>query len=149
MMGANVWEVPMQEGVHSCQNSSQIPKENPWKPEVPRDSLSHRELWTPGGGHETKPKGLMPHSTHAPDSSAPWAGGKQPSAYCRGLRGGPGIRQNRGQVWARTTHRQPRPGSGQGRHSWAAPPTLHTKHTKIIITTISINKMGQIQPWQQ
>lgn len=47
----------MQEGVHPCQNG---PRKIHWRPEVSRDSLSHRELWSPGGGRATKAEGAVP-----------------------------------------------------------------------------------------
>lgn len=105
-----------------------------------------------------------PPSAGPPASSTARAGGRQvcllppwPSStpfYCGWLGGDLVSGEMEGRFGpchgAPITHPQPPPGSGWGRNSWASAPTLHTKHTKRrIVTTISINKVGQIQPWQK
>lgn len=145
------------------------PRKIHWRPEAPRDSLSHRELWSVGDGHATKAKGALPRVEGTPRCPrSRWQrrlgrreAGVRPatSALLHPLLlwvawAGPGIRRNGGQVWAvpwSPCHPpQPPPSLGQGSNSWALAPTLYTKHTKRrIVTTISINKVGQIQPWRK
>lgn len=140
-----------------------------WRPEVSRDSLSHRKLWSPGGGCATKAEGAVPRVRAPPAHVLPpalplgqEAGGRAsrhlgpppPPPTAGGLGGTWHQAKRRGRFGpcyeAPITHPRPPPGSGQGRNGWASAPTLYTKHTKRrIVTMISINKVGQIQPWRK
>lgn len=82
-----------------------------WRAEVSRDSLSHHELWAPGGDSATKAEGAVlqvrraPLGTRVPASRANLArreAGICPSTTPLPLQvaqGKPGARQNRAQVW--------------------------------------------------
>lgn len=109
----------MQEWVHPCQNG---PKEIHWRPEVSRDSLCHRELWSPGGGRATKAKvAVQPKprgpcrgdgTPRRPHSRQQHRSGRREAGVCpatwallhplllRVAWRGPGVRRNGGQVWA-------------------------------------------------
>lgn len=115
MVGGSLWEVPMQEGVHPCQNGPQIPMENPLEARgVQRQLVPPRALvsrrWpcnrSRGGraaGEDTPRRTRSRRHCRLGRRQA----GVRPatSALLHPLlrqvaRGGPSIRQNGGQVWA-------------------------------------------------
>lgn len=146
----------MQEGIHSCQNDPKFPRKIHWRAEVPRDSLSHHELWAPGGDTATKAEGAVlqvrraPLGTCVPASSANLGGreaGVCPSTmallHTPLTAGGsvePGKTEDRSGMCcgAPATYPLPPPSSGQGRSSCASAPTLHTKHTKEVMSQQSL-----------
>lgn len=123
-----------------------------------RDSLSHHELWAPGGDSATKAEGAVlqvrraPLGTCVPASSANLGRGEAgvcPStmallhpSYCRWLRANlePGKKEDRSGMCcgAPATYPLPPPSSGQGRSSCASAPTLHTKQTKEVMSQQSL-----------
>lgn len=164
MVGDSLWEVPVQEGVHPPQNGPQIPEENPLEAWSVQRQLVH-ELWSPGGDCATKAEGTVPWlsapaGAHAPTGSATWKEGRQarvPPPWRSSAGDSAGGHLAWGKMEDRfglcceapVTYPQPPPDSGWGRNSWASAPMLYTKHTRRRIVTISINKVGQIQPWQK
>lgn len=155
-VGGSLWEVPVQEGIHSCQNDPKFPRKIHWRAEVSRDSLSHHELWAPGGDTATKAEGAVlqvrraPLGTCVPASSANLGGreaGVCPSTmallHTPLTAGGsvePGKTEDRSGMCcgAPATYPLPPPSSGQGRSSCASAPTLHTKHTKEVMSQQSL-----------
>lgn len=89
------------------------PRKIHWKPEVSRDSLSHHELWSPGGGPATtakwdalwvrSPRHLCSHWHHQlgrrEAGVCPITWNVLHSLLLWLAWGGPGIRQNGEQVW--------------------------------------------------
>lgn len=151
----------MQEGVHPCQNGPQIPMENPLEARgVPETACPTASSGLQEVAMQPKPRGPCRGRGHPPAHVLP-AGWLPPTTSAllhpllrRVARGGPGVRQNGGQVWAVlcSSYHPPRPppGSGRGRNGWASAPALYAKHTKRrIVTTISVNEAGQIQPWRK
>lgn len=131
-----------------------FPRKIHWRTEVSRDSLSHHELWAPGGDGATKAEGAVlqvrraPLGTRVPASSANLA--RREAGICPSTtplllqmaQGKPGARQNGAQVWDvlwSSCHLPLLPPcSGQGRSSCAPAPTLHTKHTKGVTSQQSL-----------
>lgn len=134
--GGSLWEVPVQEGIHSCQNDPQIPKENPLE-----GRGVHHGLWAPGVTVPPKLRGPCCRwgghpLAHVFLPAVPaWPGGRQAFvlpprlSYCRWLRGNlePGKTEHRFGMCcgAPATYPWPPPSSGQGRSSCA----LHLHYT--------------------
>lgn len=151
-----------------CRNGStpvKITPIFPWKIHrrtgVSRDSLCHHELWAPGGDGATKAEGVVlqvrraPLGTGVPASSASLdrrETSARPStmpALLQVAQGKPGARQNRRQVWDVPWSSCHHPAQGMG--GAAVPLHLHYNQTyqRSNVTTTSVNKVGQSQPWRK
>lgn len=145
-----------------------FPRKTHWRAEVSRDSLSHHELWAPGGDSATKAEGAVlqvrraPLGTCVPASSANLGrGGGRCLSFHHGspaplllqvAQGKPGARQKGGQVWDvlwSSCHLPPTTTQLRAREEQLCLCTYVTHQTdqRSNVTTISINKVGQSQPW--
>lgn len=155
-VAGSLWEVPVQEGIHFCQNDPQIPKEKSTGgqrcPETACPSVSP-------GLQEVQPRlrgpchrwGGHPLAHEFLPAVPAWAGGTQVFVLPP-----PPTAGGSGQTWSQAERRTrlgcamellPPPSSGQGRSSCAPAPPLYTKHTKEAMSQQSIHKVGQSQPW--
>lgn len=106
-------------------------------PQCPHSCWQHLPLGQEGGGCASPHLGPPPPPSAVGGLGGDLASGEMEGRFglCHG---------------APITRHQPPPSSGSGRNSWASAPMLYTKHTKRrIVTTISINKVGQVQPWRK
>lgn len=134
-----------------------FPRKIHWRAEVSRDSLSHHELWAPGGDGATKTAGAVPQVRRAPlgtcvlPAVCPSATALLPPSCCNGLRANlePGKAEDRfGMCYgAPATHPYQRPAQGQGGALCLCTCVTHQTYQRSNVTTISMNKVGQSQPW--
>lgn len=145
----------MQEGIHSCQNDLQIPKENPLEGRgVQRQLVPPWALGSRSDG-ATKAEGAVmqvrraPLGTRVPASSASLA--RREAGICPSTtplllqvaQGKPGARQNRAQVWDglwSSCHLPLTTTQLRAREEQLCPaPTLHTKHAKEAMSQQSLS----------
>lgn len=177
LAGGSLWKVPVEEQAHPCENGPRIHLQAGREGESSGD-LMHAETACPTTSCGLPEVAVQPQPRGLCHRWGPPSHTRSRGQHCQGrteagvhpttlalfhpfppqmARRGPGIMwkgsENVEEVWAvprSSPHLpQPLPSLGWGRKSWASAPILYTKHTKRIVTTTSINKVGQIQPWQK